>query len=325
MKRAKLRNTIYYHIKKAFPRRAQILLRQQMALRTRRHCGDRWPIDPASAQKPAPWPGWPEGKQFALVLTHDVDTARGQERCSEVMALERERGFRSSFNFVAERYAVSEALRNRLVEDGFEVGLHGLYHDGKLYQSWHTFQRRAVRLNQYLQQWQAVGFRSPAMHHNLEWMHSLAVEYDASTFDTDPFEPQPDGMGTIFPFWVSGRPPQPGYVELPYTLPQDFTLFVILKESDISIWKTKLAWIAEQGGMALLITHPDYMSFSGQVRIDEYSADRYEALLSFLTHEYRDQYWNALPKTVATFWRERVVQTRATLPAGASRTDECVA
>jgi hypothetical protein len=29
-----------------------------------------------------------------------------------------------------------------------------------------------------------------------------------STFDTDPFEPQPDGMGTIFPFWVPNQDPQ---------------------------------------------------------------------------------------------------------------------
>ena len=55
------------------------------------------------------------------------------------------------------------------------------------------------------------------MFRNLDWYHQLEVGYDASTFDTDPFEPQADGAGTIFPFWVrspaeAGRP---GYVELP--------------------------------------------------------------------------------------------------------------
>jgi hypothetical protein len=30
-------------------------------------------------------------------------------------------------------------------------------------------------------------------------------------------------------------------------------------EKTISIWKKKLDWIVEKGGMALLITHPDYM------------------------------------------------------------------
>ena len=40
------------------------------------------------------------------------------------------------------------------------------------------------------------------MLHNLVWLRDLDILYDASTFDTDPFEPQPEGMETIFPFWV---------------------------------------------------------------------------------------------------------------------------
>ena len=101
------------------------------------------------------------------------------------------------------------------------------------------------------------------MQHKLAWLHHLGVEYDASTFDTDPFEPEPDGFGTIFPFWVPGKQGG-GYVELPYTLPQDYSLFVVLRESNIDIWKKKLDWVAERGGMVLLNTHPDYMSFEGQ-------------------------------------------------------------
>jgi hypothetical protein len=55
-----------------------------------------------------------------------------------------------------------------------------------------------------------------------------------------------------------------GYVELPYTLPQDFTLFTVMREKDIDIWKKKLDWIVEKGGMALLITHPVYLVENGQ-------------------------------------------------------------
>ena len=68
------------------------------------------------------------------------------------------------------------------------------------------------------------------MYHNLDWTQSLNVTYDASTFDTDPFEPHPDGLGTIFPKWISANGTGKGYVELPYTLPQDFTLFVLMRE-----------------------------------------------------------------------------------------------
>lgn len=130
-------------------------------------------------------------------------------------------------------------LRNDLENRGFEVGVHGLKHDGKLYTSGKIFKERAHRINHYLKKWNAVGFRSPAMHHNLEWIHDLHIDYDASTFDTDPFEPQNDGVGTIFPFWVEHKTLRKGYVELPYTLPQDSTLFIIMKEKTNNIWKKK--------------------------------------------------------------------------------------
>ncbi len=258
-----LRNRIFYLLKPWIPRPFQLFLRRWMTLKIRSRFSHVWPIDPAAGQQPEGWPGWPEGKRFALVLTHDVDTARGQDRCLELAELEKEVGFRSSFNFVPRRYAVSAEVRKKLVDSGFEVGVHGLYHDGKYFLSRSLFRQRAVLINKYLREWNAVGFRAPSMLHNLEWIGDLEVEYDASTFDTDPFEPQADGMRTIFPFLVprtNGRSP---YVELPYTLPQDFTLFVLLGCRDITVWKEKLEWIVSHGGMALLNTHPDYMRFDG--------------------------------------------------------------
>jgi hypothetical protein len=173
------------------------------------------------------------------------------------------------------------------------------------------------------------------MYHNLDWIGDLDIQYDSSTFDTDPFEPQPDGVGTIFPFWVPAtRHPQnstlntelkdsrlktqdsrlnTGYIELPYTLPQDHTLFVIMGEKNINIWKQKLDWVVERGGMALLITHPDYMSFNGKKPgLDEYPAEYYKEFLEYIERTYKDQYWNALPKDVARFWREGQSQKRKT-------------
>lgn len=213
-------------------------------------------------------------------------------------------GFRSLFSFVPERYKVSPELRKDLVKRGFEVGVHGLRHDGKLFLSRERFNRDAIKINHYLREWEAVGFVSPSMHRNLEWMHALDIEYDASTFDTDPFEPQPDGVSTIFPFMVRHNHDQRSYVELPYTLPQDFTLFVIMKETTIDIWKRKLDWIAERGGMALLITHPDYMnSHPGGRTIGKYPMELYRSLLQYVQSTYRGQYWNPLPKEIARFWR----------------------
>lgn len=226
------------------------------------------------------------------------------------MDIEEHLGFRSSFNFVPERYDVSSKLRQYLTGSGFEVGVHGLIHDGKLYASKKTFQERAIKINHYLRQWKALGFRSPAMHHNLKWIHDLDIEYDASTFDTDPFEPQSDGVGTIFPFWVQGASDQKGYVELPYTLPQDFTLFVLMKEENIDIWKQKLDWIADNGGMALLNAHPDYMNFGRSkmdiMDIEEYPAKYYVEFLEYVKKNYEGQYWHVLPKKMARFWMSNI-------------------
>jgi len=126
------------------------------------------------------------------------------------------------FNFVPEGdYRVPAELRKELTAQGFEVGIHDLKHDGHLFASHRGLKRRAVRINRYAREWGASGFRSGFMLRNLDWLHDLDVQYDASTFDTDPFEPQPDGRHTIFPFWVPSpngdaiNHARSGYVELP--------------------------------------------------------------------------------------------------------------
>ena len=174
--------------------------------------------------------------------------------------------------------------------------------------------KRAARINHYLKEWNSVGFRSPAMHCNLDWLGNLDIEYDASTFDTDPFEPQPKGMGTIFPFWVPSNGTRKGYVELPYTMPQDSTLFIMMKEKGIELWKKKLDWIAEHGGMAMLTTHPDYTAFDGKSTFDTYPVEYYEQFLNYVKTKYEGQYWNVLSKEMARFWvkntRRKNIQRR---------------
>jgi hypothetical protein len=96
-----------------------------------------------------------------------------------------------------------------------------------------------------------------------------------------------------------------GYVELPYTLPQDFTLFILFREKTIDIWKEKLAWIARMGGMALLNTHPDYMNFGGKPGNEEYPARYLEELLRHIASEYEGQYWHPLPCKMAEFWASK--------------------
>lgn len=311
-----LRNRIYYGLKPFVPKFLRTAIRRKLAVRLRKQIGDVWPIMAGSERAPENWPGWPGNKKFAFVLTHDVESKAGLDRCRALMELERDLGFRSSFNFIPEgSYRVPVELRQELTANGFEVGIHDLNHDGHLFSSRRKFKRSAAKINSYAREWGASGFRSGFMLRNLDWLHDLNVQYDASTFDTDPFEPQPQGRHTIFPFWVPnpngdsiryqrsvGKSSSSGYVELPYTLPQDFTLFVLLQEKTPEIWMRKLDWIARHGGMALVDVHPDYLCFDNAIATSrEYPVAHYKSFLEYVSRHYEGAFWNTTPGKVAQF------------------------
>ena len=145
--------------------------------------------------------------------------------------------------------------------------------------------------------------------------------YDMSTFDTDPFEPQPEGRHTIFPSWIPRgsnikgegsisstssfkvRHSPGGYVELPYTLPQDSTLFLLLGEKTDRIWRKKLDWIAGHGGMVLVNTHPDYMRFSTDRAVKRtYPVELYKNLLTYVNKAFHGDSWAAQPRQLARYF-----------------------
>lgn len=298
---------LYYFIKPVLLRRLQIAVRRAILKKKLPHVQGIWPINETAGTTPANWNGWPEGKKFALVITHDVETSRGLDKCKELAKIDLKYGIKSSFNIVPCKYTVPIATVRWLQNHGFEVGVHDYNHDGKLYRSRNIFDRRAATINRYLKEWNAIGFRSAAMHHNLDWISTLDISYDCSTFDTDPFEPQPDGVNTIFPYWYQNPATGKGFVEIPYTLPQDFTLFVIKGDKDCTIWKEKLKWIAEKGGMATVIVHPDYINFdtAEKKRFEEYQNDLYSDFLYHITTGYKGLYYNPLPGELASFVRSR--------------------
>lgn len=301
----------YFAFKPYIPRRVRLAVRRGRARRIIKQCRATWPINPDAGETPAGWPGWPESKDFALVITHDVESPSGLEKVISLAELEISQGFRSSFNFIPEGpYEDPVEVREWLEARGFEVGVHDLNHDGRLYGSRQGFRDKATRINRYLDAWGAVGFRSGFMLRQLEWIHDLDVLYDASTFDTDPFEPQPDGSNTIFPFQVrraggSGS----GYTELPYTLPQDSTLFLLLGEETPEIWKRKLDWIASRGGLALVNIHPDYVDFSGRRTSSCYPSSIIRDFLDHLCTRYKGRYWNPLARDLATWYRKEVASS----------------
>jgi hypothetical protein len=295
----------YYRARPLLPRSVQIWLRRRFARVQARSSFPRWPIETGLhdffdlmlailaelSGEPVPCIApWPDGHAWALVLTHDVEHAEGFGTAGRVIELERAHGLRSSWNLVPKRYETDPDFVSYLHEAGFEVGVHGVYHDGRDLESCSTWQERLPIAHEAAGRWNAVGFRSAASHRHPDWMRSLDFDYDSSWPDTDPFEPQTGGCCTWLPFF-NGE-----LVELPLTLRQDHTLFVILGEKDESAWVHKTDFLRAQGGMAMIDTHPDYLVderiFSAYARfLERYSGDATA--------------WQALPREVSAWWRRR--------------------
>ena len=303
----------YYLTRPAIPRSAQLALRRRFTRVQVRTAFPRWPVEHSLhdlyawlfrtlagvAGGPVPWVGfWPGDRSWALVLTHDVETDAGCRDLELLRGPERDLGYRSSWNFVPERYPVDEGLLAGLRAQGCEVGVHGLRHDGRDLGSRRLLQERLPRMRAAADRWGAVGFRSPATQRVWDWMPSLGFAYDSSYTDTDPYEPQPGGCCTYLPFLNRDL------VELPITLPQDHTVFAILDHPDGEVWLHKARAIRRRGGMVLALTHPDYAR-------DPRLARAWRDLLE----EFRDDdtMWHALPREAAQWWRRRnaSVVTRA--------------
>jgi peptidoglycan/xylan/chitin deacetylase (PgdA/CDA1 family) len=298
--RARARS-LYYTVKPLIPRRVQLGMRRAYARRQATRQFPAWPIEPvlvehhleelraAIADSPdgrVPIVGlWPAGHRAASVLTHDVEDAPGVENIERVREVERRYGFVSSWNFVAETYEIPANTFDRLRAEGCEVGLHGIKHDGKLFRSRATFEANLPLIHAYLEEWGAVGFRSPATHRR-----------------ADPFEPQAGGCCSILPFLLDG------IVELPITLVQDHTLWEILRQPSIELWTRKSDWIIDNNGLVNIITHPDYLRSEERLAM-------YDQYLRFLAGK-RD-IWHALPRDVARWWKARTQMRCERAPEGA--------
>lgn len=295
----------YYALRPLMPRRVQIASRRMFSRVQARTAFPRWPIEPTLhaltdfvlqrvadvAGAPVPYiASWPKGRSWALVLTHDVESAVGRDAIELVRAVEERAGYRSSWNLVPERYRVDDVLVGRLEAAGCEVGVHGLRHDGRDLESVRTLERRLPEIRRWANRWGAVGFRSPATHRVWEWMPKLGFDYDTSYPDTDPYEPMAGGCCSWLPFFNQQM------VELPITLQQDHTVFVILRR-DEALWLEKAEMLRAKGGMALALVHPDYMLEPDRLR-------GYARLLE----AFRDDpaMWTPLPREVAAWWRRRV-------------------
>jgi hypothetical protein len=258
--------------------------RKLMALQMRVHGVERIPFV---------W-FWPEQHESCLIITHDVEDTRGKAFCSHVMDMDESFGFRSSFQVVPEnRYSVPKEFLDSITDRGFEVNVHDLKHDGRLYAEHKEFLRRAERINQYGRQFGARGFRSGILYRNADWYGSLDFLYDMSIPNVAHLDPQRGGCCTVMPYFI-GK-----IIEIPVTCTQDYSLFHILRDFSISLWKRQIDLIRAQNGLVSILVHPDYITESRTQQV-------YRDLLSYLA-ESRDtqRVWAPLPRELAEWWELR--------------------
>ena len=237
---------------------------------------------------------WPEGASNCLMMTHDVETSVGRDFTSKLMDLDESYGIRASFQVIPEkRYAVSNDYVSEIRSRGFEFNVHDLNHDGRLYRERSEFLRRAAKINGYLRQYNARGFRSGAMYRNQEWYDAFEFSYDMSVPNVAHLEPMRGGCCTVMPYFIGN------IVELPLTTAQDYSLLHILNDHSIDLWKQQLALLKGSNGLMSFIVHPDY-------QIERHARNIYESLLAYLQDMIgREKIWFALPGEVDRWWRAR--------------------
>jgi peptidoglycan/xylan/chitin deacetylase (PgdA/CDA1 family) len=317
----------FYRVKPLVPRRLQLATRRSLV---RRQLGSEfpaWPWDEGvirllslyvrsalsvsdSDELAFRW-FWPHGHNAALTLGHDVESEEGLRLAVELADLEEELGFRSVFN-LGSWYRIDDGIVRELTERGFELGLHGVRHDRALFASRAEFDRQRPLLAANAARLGADGFRSPSTYRVFDWLGELPVAYDASISHSDPFEAQPGGCASVWPFFIGP------VVELPYTLPQDHTLFTLLRASSVDLWLEQADRIERHHGLIHCVSHPD-RGYLGDRPKRELYADFLRAMTD------RSGLWRALPRDVARWWRLRdeSIELKGPLVQGVvRRTDE---
>jgi hypothetical protein len=237
---------------------------------------------------------WPDGHKSCAIMTHDVEQLAGVHLCQQLMDMNDSFRIKSSFQLIPEkRYSLPSGFIDHVRQRGFEVNVHDLNHDGHLFDEKLEFLRRAAKINSYVTQYQARGFRAGMLYRNLDWLDSLAVSYDMTVPNVAHLDPQRGGCCTLMPYFV-GK-----VLEIPLTTIQDYSLLHILHDYTTEIWEKQIAFIIEHHGLASFNIHPDYIN-------TKESRELYSGLLTHLAAlRSKGEVFVALPSEVDRWWRDR--------------------
>jgi len=237
---------------------------------------------------------WPGQASACAMMTHDVEGQHGLDFCDELMDIDDSFAIKSAFQLIPEgREKEWRGAAAKMRGRGFEVNLHDLNHDGRLFADKDTFLRQARRINRYTREFGCDGFRSGAMYREQAWFDAFEFSYDMSVPNAAHLEPQRGGCCTVMPYFVGN------ILELPLTTIQDYSLFHILDDYSTTLWKEQIRLIRQHHGLISIIAHPDYLTGRRERAV-------YVELLGHL-HELRERHavWIALPGEINRWWRNR--------------------
>lgn len=231
-------------------------------------------LDPSTDEKREFWQ-----KEFGVIMTHDVDTRQGYEYgFSKFVEMERAEEIVSTFNIVPSslEYELNPDQISSLVKEGFDFGMHGLHHDGNFaFLSENEQRERIFESAKRADELRLLskGYRAPWLHRTkmmVRYLTEAGFEWDSSFPDTDDstIGYASTGCRTIFPFYPlyydGNKWQRSPVVEIPVSMPQDWTLIYYYKlseESILRVWKKKMDYIKSKGGLAVFIVHPDQEDF----------------------------------------------------------------
>lgn len=204
-----------------------------------------------------------EGRQAAVLITHDIDSRAELGDLEAVRSLERPLGLVSSFGFVPRVSWPGEDVAGGLAAEGCELYMHDIAHNGRL-----PFMD-AVRIGEQIDE---VFAGSPWAREHMRAFRSgqllaspALLDAVAGRFDIDMSIPDTErdgpyggraGCGTVFPFRLRGL------LEIPVSMPQEIYLRHVHGLSGagaLGVWREKLAYIRSVGGVASLNLHPVWL------------------------------------------------------------------
>lgn len=303
-------SNVYYWLRPALPVSVRRHLQRWHLKGWEKLAFPRWPVDcsidnlveellflslRASGERCIPFIWfWPNAHSSCAVMTHDVETRTGIDFCGKLMDIDDSFNIKASFQIIPEnRYKIDSGFLDEIRGRGNEVCVHDLNHDGHLYKNREQFLERAAKINAYKSELGAEGFRAGALYRKQLWYDALQFSFDMSVPNVAHLDPQRGGCCTVMPYFLGE------ILEIPVTTVQDYSLFHILHDYSIDLWRQQTKIILGKNGLMSFIVHPDYIVNSKELRV-------YKELLAYLV-QLRDErdVWITTPGEINWWWRQR--------------------